>query len=140
MPQPFSVSSSIDKKELRQEVLKKQLETDAKLIFYGIYFDFNKSTIRKESMPVIKEIAELLNANTDLVVSIDGHTDNIGTENYNLKLSEKRAAAVMQVLEDTYWIDSGQLSFAGYGESKPVQTNDTENGRAKNRRVEVVKK
>ncbi|MDT0557757.1 OmpA family protein [Ichthyenterobacterium sp. W332] len=139
-PQPFNVSSSDIEKETRKETLKKQLETDGKLIFYGIYFDFNKSNIRKESIPVVKEIADLLNANPDLVVSIDGHTDNLGTEHYNQKLSEQRAMSVIRMLEDQFWVEPGQLSYAGYGESRPIQTNDNEDGRAKNRRVEVTKR
>ncbi|MBX2871583.1 MAG: OmpA family protein [Saprospiraceae bacterium] len=139
-PQPFTVSSSINEKKTRQDDLKEELDTKGKLIFYGIYFDFNKSTIRKESMPVIQEIAELLNTNTGLVVSIDGHTDNVGTDLYNQKLSEQRAAAVIRVLKSQFGVAASQLSSRGYGESKPVQTNETEEGRANNRRVEVVKK
>ena len=139
-PEPFSVSSTIEEKESQRESLKKQLETDGKLIFYGIYFDFNKSSIRNESMAIIEEIAELLNTNKELVVRIDGHTDNLGTIHYNQTLSEQRAAAVKRMLQDVFGVDENQLFSSGFGESKPIQTNDTEEGRAKNRRVEVVKK
>jgi outer membrane protein OmpA-like peptidoglycan-associated protein len=139
-PLPFTVTSSVKEEGSRQAELKEQLDTEGKLIFYGIYFDFNKSTIREESLPVMEEIAELLKANPDLVISIDGHTDNLGTSQYNQTLSEQRAAAVLRALRDDYGVAASQLTSAGYGESKPIQTNETEEGRAKNRRVEVVKR
>ena len=140
-PIKFKVQGSITEAEnMQTESLKKQLETTGKIILYGIYFDFNKSTIRPESRAVVKQLAELLNTSKSIRVSIDGHTDNVGTEHYNQRLSEARAQAVLKMLVDEYEVDQAQLSYNGYGESKPVNSNSTEAERAKNRRVEVVKK
>lgn len=137
----FKVQGSIaEAKNMQTESFKEQLETSGKIILYGIYFDFNKSTIRPESRVVIKQLAELLNTFKSFTVSIDGHTDDVGTEHYNQKLSEARAQAVIKMLVGEYDVDRAQLSFNGYGESKPINNNTTEAERAKNRRVEVVKK
>ena len=140
-PIMFKVQGTISENtNLKTESLKKQLETTGKIILYGIYFDFNKSTIRPESKTVIKQLAELLNKFKSFTVSIDGHTDDVGTEDYNQKLSEARAQAVIKMLVGEYDVDQAQLSFNGYGESRPINNNSTEAERAKNRRVEVVKK
>lgn len=139
-PLAFEIKGSIaDSDNMKTETLKEQLETEGKIVFYGIYFDFNKSTIRQESEAVIQQLAELLRSSTDLKVSINGHTDNVGTAHYNQKLSEARAAEVMRVLIEDHNVSASQLVSAGYGESKPVDTNETEEGKANNRRVEVVK-
>ena len=90
-PLVFEVKGSVaEVEELKTESLKEQLETNGKIILYGIYFDFNKSTLRSESREVVKQLAELLNTFTSFKVSIDGHTDDVGTQHYNQKLSEKR--------------------------------------------------
>ncbi len=137
---PFEVKGSVtESKEFKKENLKQQLDKTGKIVLYGIYFDFNKSSLRAESRIVLKQLAELLNTFKDFRVRIDGHTDNVGTEAYNQKLSERRAAEVKRVLIQDYKVAAAQLSSAGYGESKPIHSNDTEKGRAKNRRVEVVK-
>ena len=102
-----------------------------------IYFDFNSIELKPESKIVIDEFAGFLNDNPTLKVSIQGHTDNIGNEEDNLKLSQERARAVYD-----YLIEKGiapeRLSYKGFGESKPVSQNDTETGRARNRRTEFV--
>jgi outer membrane protein OmpA-like peptidoglycan-associated protein len=102
-----------------------------------IYFDFNSIELKPESKIVIDEFAGFLNDNPTLKVSIQGHTDNIGNEEDNLKLSQERARAVYN-----YLIEKGiapeRLSYKGFGESKPVSQNDTETGRARNRRTEFV--
>jgi len=139
-PIPFKVSGNIsENKDFKTESLKEQLESTGKIILYGIYFDFNKSTIRPESHEVVKQLAELLNTFKSFNVSIDGHTDDVGTDHYNQKLSEARAKAVKRMLVDKFGVDESQLSSKGYGESKPVNSNASEADRAKNRRVEVVK-
>ena len=104
----------------------------------GIYFDFNKATIKPESYPVLDSAAKILIDNPKIIVEIQGHTDNIGSEEYNKKLSLKRAQAVVNYFVQKHGIDIKRLRAVGYGEEKPIASNDTEEGRALNRRVEFV--
>jgi outer membrane protein OmpA-like peptidoglycan-associated protein len=106
----------------------------------GIYFDTGSDGIRPESAPTLKEIGTMLKEHADLKLTIEGHTDNVGKAESNQALSEKRAAAVRQYLIDTYQIDGARLEAKGLGQSKPVGTNDTAEGRQQNWRVELVKK
>jgi flagellar motor protein MotB len=106
---------------------------------YGIYFDFAKSTIRPESEPVLKEIADVMGKNPAWKLSVEGHTDNIGGATSNQDLSTRRAAAVRQALVDRYHVAGSRLAPAGFGASRPKETNDTLEGRARNRRVELVR-
>ncbi len=103
-----------------------------------VNFDFNKATLKPDAQPVIAQLVELLKRNPGLKVSIEGHTDNIGLHDYNVKLSQDRAAAVVAAIKAA-GIDGSLLSSAGFGPDKPVASNDQEDGRAKNRRVELVK-
>ncbi len=125
--------------ETAQSQLEKNLQAGGRAVVYGINFDFNSDRIRDESKPILTTIVALLKKNSDWKMQIEGHTDNIGTETFNQTLSEKRAAAVRNYLT-TAGIDAGRLSSAGFGFSKPVATNDTEAGRAQNRRVELMKR
>jgi outer membrane protein OmpA-like peptidoglycan-associated protein/tetratricopeptide (TPR) repeat protein len=102
-----------------------------------IYFNFNSYDLLPESMTVIDEFYKFLVENLTLKISIQGHTDNIGSDKDNLLLSENRAKAVYQHLIDK-GIDSNRLEYRGFGESKPIESNDTEDGRARNRRTEFV--
>lgn len=104
----------------------------------GIYFDFNKATIKPESYPVLDSAAKILIDNPKIIVEIQGHTDNIGSEEYNKKLSLRRAQAVVNYFVQKHGIDIKRLRAVGYGEEKPIASNDTEEGRALNRRVEFV--
>jgi hypothetical protein len=106
---------------------------------YGIYFDFAKATIRPESEAVLKEIAGVMTKNPTWKLNVEGHTDNIGGTASNQDLSVRRASAVRQALVDRYHIAAARLSPSGYGESRPKETNDTIEGRARNRRVELAK-
>jgi len=106
---------------------------------YGIYFDFSKATIRPESEPVLKEIAEVMTKNRAWKLSVEGHTDNIGGAASNQELSTRRAAAVREALVSRYRISADRLAPAGFGASRPKETNDTLEGRARNRRVELVR-
>jgi OmpA-OmpF porin, OOP family len=108
-------------------------------IALDILFDTGKSTIKQESMPMIDQIYELLNANPSLNVSIEGHTDNVGTPASNKTLSDARAKAVVDAITSK-GITRTRMSSIGWGQEKPVADNRTEEGRAKNRRVEIVKK
>lgn len=104
---------------------------------YGIYFDFNSAEIRPESEPTLKEIAGIMQKNPDWKLSVSGHTDNIGGNKSNLALSERRSAAVKDALVSRYKIAPDRLLASGYGASAPIDTNDTFEGRARNRRVEL---
>jgi outer membrane protein OmpA-like peptidoglycan-associated protein len=106
---------------------------------YGIYFDFGSATIKPESEPVLKEIADVMAKNPMWSLNVEGHTDNVGGDAYNLDLSGKRAAAVKTALSGTYKIAANRLTTAGHGASRPKETNATLEGRARNRRVELVK-
>jgi outer membrane protein OmpA-like peptidoglycan-associated protein len=105
----------------------------------GILFETAKSAVQAESAPTLKEIASALTEHPELKVRIEGHTDNVGSPEANLKLSEARAAAVKAVLVKDYGIDASRLTTAGLGDTKPIADNGTAEGRSNNRRVEVVK-
>jgi OOP family OmpA-OmpF porin len=106
---------------------------------YGIYFDTGKSAIKPESAQAIGEIAKLLAANPGLKLFVVGHTDNVGGVESNIKLSQDRAEAVLQALVRDHGIAPSRLRAFGCGLFSPVAANDTDEGRAKNRRVELVK-
>jgi len=108
------------------------------LTLKGIYFELGKATLRTESYPALMEAAQIMKDNPDIVVEIRGHTCNIGSEEFNRILSEKRAYAVMNFLVQYGGIDPKRLSAKGFGESQPIASNDTEEGRQLNRRVEFV--
>jgi outer membrane protein OmpA-like peptidoglycan-associated protein len=120
--------------------IEQQLRVTKKAIVYGIYFDFDKDTIRPESDGVLKEIAKTMTDNPDWILKAEGHTDNIGTDAHNLDLSKRRAASVKQALVDRYHISADRLNTDGFGASRPVESNDTLEGRARNRRVELSRK
>ena len=105
----------------------------------GILFDTGKSNIKPESTPTLKQIAATLKQHPDLKVEIQGHTDNVGQAESNLKLSQARAEAVKEALTKEYGVSDGQLTAKGYGDTKPAADNKTAEGRANNRRVELVK-
>jgi outer membrane protein OmpA-like peptidoglycan-associated protein len=106
---------------------------------YGIYFDTDKSDIKPSSDATLDEVANLLKIDRGLKLEISGHTDNTGDKAHNAKLSEARAQAVVHSLVAKYGIDAKRLAAKGYGDSKPVAPNDTEDNKAKNRRVELKK-
>jgi OmpA-OmpF porin, OOP family len=106
---------------------------------YGILFDTDKADLKPESAPTLQEIATLLQQDPAMSVLVVGHTDNHGDYGHNLDLSERRAQAVKAALEKTYGIDGKRLTAAGAGMMAPVASNDSEEGRAKNRRVVLVK-
>lgn len=136
----------IEKEAMNQEVtanmewIKSGLEENGKVALYGILFDFAKATLKPESLPVIAEIAKLLQSNPSLTIFVVGHTDNVGEHQNNLKLSQDRANAVINVLTTEHKIPVKQLIGFGAGQTCPVATNATEEGRKLNRRVELVKK
>jgi len=104
----------------------------------GVYFDFNKATIKPESRPALEDAAKILKDNPTIRVEIQGHTDSKGSEEYNLSLSDKRAWAVVNYLVQNFGIEQSRLTAKGYGEARPIADNETDAGRALNRRVEFV--
>ena len=105
-------------------------------VLKGVYFETAKWSIKPQSYPVLNEVADVLRRNPDLRVEIQGHTDNVGNARYNQNLSEKRARSVMDYLLKQ-GIPRSQLFYKGYGEERPIATNETPEGRSKNRRVEL---
>jgi OmpA-OmpF porin, OOP family len=104
---------------------------------YGILFDFDKDTLKEESKPTLDAISKLLESHPDMKLAIVGHTDDVGSAEYNLDLSRRRAENVVAELVDEYDIDEDRLHASGAGMTEPVASNDTDEGRAKNRRVEL---
>ncbi len=102
-----------------------------------VKFDFDKSVVKQESYGDIKALADFMSQYPQTSTVVEGHTDSVGTDAYNQKLSERRANAVRDVLVEQYSLDAGRVSSVGYGESRPVADNATEEGRAINRRVEA---
>ena len=119
--------------------IEQQLKEKKKVDIYGIYFDFASDQLKPESTPVLEEIAGVLKENPDWKLTVSGHTDNVGGDAYNLDLSKRRAAAVKQALVTQYHLAPERLSTDGFGASRPVDTNDTLAGRARNRRVELTR-
>jgi outer membrane protein OmpA-like peptidoglycan-associated protein len=119
--------------------MSKALVESGKVTLYGVYFDNDKDSLRADSQPTLQEIVKLLTSNEKLKIQVVGHTDNQGTPDYNLDLSRRRAASVVRALTSTYNVPPGRLSSFGCGPYSPVSSNDTDDGRAKNRRVELVK-
>ena len=108
-----------------------------KIVLRGVNFDFDKSNIRPDAEPILEEAAKTLKDESQLTVSVNGYTDGIGTAEYNQRLSERRADSVKNYLEKL-GVAGGRLTAKGFGKSNPVATNDTAEGRAQNRRVELI--
>lgn len=121
-----------------QNKISEALADKGSVNVYGILFDFDKDVVKPESAPTLSDIAKALTANPQLKLKIIGHTDSKGGESYNLELSQRRAANVLAALTGDYGIEPSRLSSDGAGMSHPIESNDTDEGRAKNRRVELV--
>jgi len=117
--------------------MKKGLDKTGRVNLYGIYFDTDKDIVKPESKPTLDEIGKLMNGNPKLNLQVVGHTDSTGGDAHNMDLSTRRAASVMHALTGA-GIDAGRFTSRGAGASEPVASNDNEQGRAKNRRVELV--
>jgi outer membrane protein OmpA-like peptidoglycan-associated protein len=123
---------------VKADEMAKSITTSGRIALYGILFDFNKAEIRPESKATLEEIAKLLKAEPHLALHVVGHTDNVGTFDFNLDLSKQRAEAVVTVLTKDFAIKPSRLTANGVASLAPVAANTTEEGRAKNRRVELV--
>ena len=126
-------------KPIKVEDIQQNMDEFGKVAIYGIYFDFDKADLKPDSKPALDQIYAYLQGNPEARVIVTGHTDNVGTFEYNINLSNKRAAAVMQALVANYGVDASRLKSFGAGMAAPVSTNETDYGRAMNRRVELVK-
>ena len=121
--------------------LEGRLAENEKVDVYGIYFDFNSDRIRKESEPVLQEIGDIMRRHPDWGLNVNGHTDNIGGDGTaNLDLSRRRSEAVRKALMSRFGITADRLSSSGSGAAAPKDTNDTPEGRARNRRVELSRR
>ena len=117
--------------------MKTALDKESRVSLY-VNFDFNKATLKPDAAPVIAQIVALMKANPTLKIAMEGNTDNVGTHDYNVKLSEDRAAAVVNAVA-AGGVSKDRMTSAGHGPDNPVADNDTSEGRAKNRRVDLVK-
>jgi outer membrane protein OmpA-like peptidoglycan-associated protein len=131
--------TSIRLAESETDVLYDALAANGRWATQGILFETGKAELKPESTPVLKEIAATLKQHADLRILIEGHTDNVGTPAANLALSEARAAAVKTALVSGYGADTARITTKGLGDTKPAVPNTTAEGRAQNRRVEIVK-
>ena len=135
----------VEKEAMKQEVVAdaaamgNDINTTGHVSVYGIYFDTGKSEVKPESDAALSEIAKLLKNDGALKVYVVGHTDNVGSFESNMKLSKDRADAVAKTLSGKYAIAAARLKAHGVASLSPVTSNDTEEGKAKNRRVELVK-
>jgi outer membrane protein OmpA-like peptidoglycan-associated protein len=125
--------------EVDAEAIGKGIDSTGHMAIYGVLFDTGSPTIKPESAPVLAEIARLLDSRPSLTLLVVGHTDNQGAFEFNMNLSSQRANAVTRYLVETHGIGAARLQSAGVGYLAPVATNDTPDGRARNRRVELVK-
>lgn len=115
------------------------LAAEGRAVTRGILFDVGSSRLRPESTPTLTEIGTMLQHHPDLRLRIEGHTDSVGDETSNQRLSELRAGAVREHLMTEFQIEGGRLESVGFGESRPVDSNETPEGRQTNRRVELVR-
>jgi OmpA-OmpF porin, OOP family len=135
----------IEKEAMTQDVLAdassmaKSIKETGKVAIYGIYFDTGKSTLKSESAPTLQEIAKLMKSDPSLKLYVVGHTDNTGAFEANIKLSIDRANAVVDALVSQHGMNAASLKAWGDGPTAPVAANNTEEGKALNRRVELVK-
>jgi outer membrane protein OmpA-like peptidoglycan-associated protein len=124
-------------KEAAPNQMKASLETQCHVAVYGVLFDFNKATLQPASDGPLGQVAGLMKANPSLTIEVQGHTDNVGGDEYNQKLSEARANSVMAWLTQ-HGVAAGRMTAKGYGKTRPVADNNSDEGRAKNRRVEIA--
>ena len=132
----FIVEESMGYREVRKDIGLNRYKSGTVIILRNIFFDFDKATLRPESKTELERLYQLMIDNPRMKVRLAGHTDSFGSDEYNQRLSEARAKAVYEYLISR-GISAGRLAYIGYGESRPIDTNDTEEGRQNNRRVEL---
>lgn len=133
-----TVTVAAMEQEVTGKTLGEGLARDGKVALYGILFDTGKATLRPESDPTLAAIADMMGTAPGLSIYVVGHTDNIGSLAANTTLSEQRAAAVVKALVATHGVAASRMTAKGVGQLSPVAPNSTDEGRQKNRRVEIV--
>jgi outer membrane protein OmpA-like peptidoglycan-associated protein/tetratricopeptide (TPR) repeat protein len=131
----FDLPANSSFQEVEKNIGLKKVAVGAKIILRNIFFDFDKASLRPESTAELERLIALLNEVSSMKIEISGHTDNKGSDDYNQKLSQSRAKAVVDYLI-AHGIDNKRLEFKGFGESQPIVENETEEGRQLNRRTE----
>ncbi|MCS6789718.1 MAG: OmpA family protein [Bacteroidia bacterium] len=132
----FIVEESQGYREVRKDIGLKRYKAGTIIVLRNIFFDFDRATLRPESRAELERLYQILIENPSIKIRIAGHTDSFGSDEYNQRLSESRAKSVYEYLIQR-GISAGRLSYVGYGESRPIDTNETEEGRQNNRRVEI---
>jgi outer membrane protein OmpA-like peptidoglycan-associated protein len=122
-------------KEVKKDIALDKIKVGSKVVLKNIFFDFNKATLRNESKAELNRLVRILDDNNTMKIEIGGHTDDKGSDAYNENLSKNRAESVVNYLINQ-GVDTSRLTFIGYGESTPIDTNETKEGRQENRRVE----
>ncbi|HEY9114575.1 MAG TPA: OmpA family protein, partial [Bacteroidales bacterium] len=133
----FNLNATTSENSVSKEFKLSPIQSGNSLVLNNIFFDFNSSVLKPSSYNELNKLAEMLLANKDLKIIIEGHTDNIGSEEYNKQLSAERAKSVYEYLVSN-GIEASRMKYEGFGATMPVDTNETEKGRTKNRRTEVV--
>jgi len=131
----FELSDSSAYAEVSKQILMKKMEVGTTIVLRNIFFDVAKTTLRPSSVTELNRLIDIMVKNPNIQIEISGHTDNQGSDVYNQNLSEGRAKAVVDFLIE-HKVDAARLTFKGYGESKPIDTNDTDAGKQNNRRTE----
>jgi OmpA-OmpF porin, OOP family len=129
-----------DKSTIDADAMASEIDRTGSVSIQEIYFDTGKATLKDDSEVVLAEIAKLINQSPDVGFYVVGHTDRRGELEYNMNLSASRAELVVKALVTNYNVDANRLTSKGIGPLAPIATNDTQEGRAQNRRVELVKK
>ena len=124
---------------VKADEMARTIEATGRIALYGIFFDTDKTDLKSESTPTLTEIGQMMKANPKLAILVVGHTDNQGAYEYNIDLSKRRADAVVKALAASQGVDAKRMRGAGVGMLAPAASNGSEEGRAKNRRVEIVK-
>ena len=131
----FDIPENAVAKKIQKDILLKRLKVGIKIVLNNIFFDFNKATLRTESVAELDRLNKLMTDTPSLKIEISGHTDNVGSASYKQKLSESRAKAVVDYLAKK-GIERSRMEFKGYGFKQPVASNKTKAGRQQNRRTE----
>ncbi|MBL7891942.1 MAG: OmpA family protein, partial [Bacteroidia bacterium] len=136
--QVITLKDTAFKKPIKVDMETKPISEGQTYPLNNIYYETNSAELKKESMIVIEEFVEFLNANPTIKIEIQGHTDNIGDDKSNMALSSDRAFTVLEALQQLGVSKDRLVGFKGFGKNQPIATNDTEEGRSKNRRTEFV--
>jgi outer membrane protein OmpA-like peptidoglycan-associated protein len=131
----FNLPDNADFQEFNKDVALKKIEVGSTIVLKNIFFDFDKATIRSESANELERLIKLLNDNPTVKIELGSHTDSKGSDDYNMKLSDNRSKSVVEYLIGK-GISASRLTAKGYGETKPIDTNETDAGRQNNRRTE----